>query len=303
MGNRVFIGVVILLWAGTTSWLMIARILPPFFHGEPPTHGMLVRKEPTCWEIRYDGRVVGHAVSQAVPGALNTTEVHSRVLLDGIQIGRLAPQWMSSLVRDLGDVSLDTRTLLVLDALGNLSSFNTKIRLNDLPVVMKVLGRIDDAELRLKIQSGDVTHEVSYPVPSSALVTSELIPEPKLLQVYVGRKWQQEVYSPFRPPGNAMEIIQAEVVDERTIDHRGERIHARKIEYRSLTAVGVATDKTLRAVLWVAEDGEVLRQDVYLMETKLRFERCHEPLMLKLAADLLDLESVATLPTSATAAQ
>ena len=68
MGNRIFVGVVFVLWAGTMSWLMVARILPPFFHGEPPKHGQLVRDEPICWEIEYGGRPIGHAVSQAVSG-------------------------------------------------------------------------------------------------------------------------------------------------------------------------------------------------------------------------------------------
>ena len=45
MGNRVFVGVVVMLWAGTMSWLLASRILPPFFHGEPPTHGALLGSE------------------------------------------------------------------------------------------------------------------------------------------------------------------------------------------------------------------------------------------------------------------
>ena len=122
-----------------------------------------------------------------------------------------------------------------------------------------------------------MTHEVSYPVPSFSPLTNELIPDPKMLQVYVGRKWQQEIYSPFRPPGNSLEILQAEVVEERIIEHRGERVNARKIEYRSFSSAGVSADNTLRAVVWVADDGTVLRQDVHLMDAKLRFERCTEP--------------------------
>ena len=296
MGNRIFVGVVVVLWAGTMSWLMVARILPPFFHGEPPTHGVLVRGEPTCREIQYGGKPIGHAVSQAVPGALGTTEIHSRVLLQGIEIKELAPQWMGGLVRVLVEVSLDIRSAFFLDSLNNLTSFTTKVHLNDLPLVMKVQGKVDGAELNLTIQSGDVTHPpVSYPVPSISSLTSDLIPDPKLLQVYVGRKWQQEIYSPFRPPGNSLEIVQAEVVEERLIDHRGERIHARKIEYRSLSAAGVAADNRVHAVVWVADDGTVLRQDVHLMDAKLRFERCTEPQMLKMAEQLLDIDSVATI--------
>jgi hypothetical protein len=196
----------------------------------------------------------------------------------------------------LGKVSLDTRSTFVLDSLGNLSYFRTDVRLNELPIVMRVYGKIDGSELRLKVQSGDVTNEVSYPVPSFSRLTNELIPDPKLLQVYVGRKWQQEIYSPFRPPGNSLEIMQAEVVDERIIEHRNERVNARKIEYRSLSSAGVSTNNTLHAVVWVADDGTVLRQEVHLMDAKLRFERCTEPGMLTFAERLLDVDSVATVP-------
>jgi hypothetical protein len=285
------------------SWLMVARILPPFFHGEPPTHGKMVR-EPVCWEIEYEGRSVGRAMSQAVPGTMGTTEIHSRILINGIDIRELVPQLLGNVVRSLGSVSLDTRSVFVLDSLNNLSSFNTKVKVNDLPVVMKVRGKVDGAELKLTITSAGVTHPtMSYPVPSNSTLTSELIPDPKMLQVYVGRKWQQEVYSPFRAPGDSLEILQAEVVEERFIDHRGEQTRARKIEYRSLSAAGVAADNRLRAVVWVADDGTVLRQDVFLMNAKLRFERCTEPQMIKLAEKLLDLEHVATMPVGQPSSQ
>src|SRR5688572_27392390 len=210
MGNRIFVGVVVLLWAGTMSWLMVARILPPFFNGDPPAHGVLLRDDPVCWDIEHDGELVGHAVSKAVPGAMGTTEIHSRVKLDGLEIRKLAPQWMSTIVRGLGSISLDTRSRMVLDSLDNLSSFETRVRLNDMPLVMKVTGRVDGPDLILKISSGDITHTERYPVPNASMLTSELIPEPKLLQVYVGRKWQQEVYSPFRPPNDSLEVLQAE---------------------------------------------------------------------------------------------
>lgn len=296
MGNRIFVGVVLLLWGGTMSWLMVARILPPFFHGEPPTHGTIVR-EPVCWEIEYGGKPVGYAVSQAVSGVLDTVEIHSCIKIKNIEIRELAPQWMGSLINSLGEVSLEMRSLFVLDSLNNLSEFNTDVKLNDLPIVMRVRGKVDGAELKLTIRSGDVTHPtVTYPVPSVTALTSELVPDPKILQVYVGRKWQQEVYSPFRPPGSPFEILQAEVVEERFINHRGERLHARKIEYRTLSAAGVAASNTLRAEVWVSDDGTVLRQDVKLMDLKLRFDRCTEPHMIRMAERLLKPDTVAHVP-------
>lgn len=295
MGNRIFVGVVVLLWMGTMSWLMVARILPPFFNGEPPGHGAILRDEPVCWDIEHDGRLVGNAVSMAIPGALGTTEIHSRVQLKGLEIRKLAPQWMSMIVRGLGAISLDTRSRIVLDSLDNLSTFETRVRLNDLPLVMKVTGRVDGPYLLLKLTSGEVTHSAQYPVPKNSLLASELVPEPKLLQVYVGRKWQQEVYSPFRPPNESLEVLQAEVVEEGWFDQRGERTRAKKIEFRAMSPAGVAADNTLRAVVWVSEDGTVLRQDLHLMDTKLRFERRSEPHMLRMAEQLLELDSVATI--------
>jgi len=293
MGNRIFVGVVLILWAGTMSWLMVARILPPFFHGEPPTHGATVR-EPVCWDIEYGGRPVGRAVSQTITGVMDTTEIHSRIEINNIEIRELAPQWMGGLMNSLGKVSLDMRSVFVLDSLNNLSEFNTDVRLNDLPVVMKVRGKVDGPDLKLTIRSGDVTYPTTtYPVPPVASLTSELVPDPKMLQMYVGRKWQQEVYSPFRPPGSPFEILQAEVVEERLIDHEGERVHARKVEYRTLSAAGVAASNTLRAEIWVADDGTVLRQDVKIMDLKLRFDRCTASGVLKQAEKFLHPDPMA----------
>lgn len=295
MGNRIFVAVVLLLWASTMSWLVVMRILPPFFQGEPPRSGSLLREEPVCWQISYGDKQIGHAVSQAVPGAMGTTEVHSRVLVEEIDVREMAPQWMGSLVRGLGNIQLDVRSRLAFDALGSLTDFDTRVRLNDLPTVARMRGRVRGPELELSIQSGDVTHEARYPVPAPSLLTNELIPAPKLLHLYVGRKWQQEMFSPFRPPHSSLELLQAEVVAEGPIDHRGQICRAKKIEFRSPSAAGVATSNNLRAAVWVEEDGTVLRQDVYLMNAKLRFERCREPAMLRLAEELLDLDIVATM--------
>jgi hypothetical protein len=95
-----------------------------------------------------------------------------------------------------------------------------------------------------------------------------------------------------------MEIVQAEVVAEGLIDHRGDHLNAKRIEYRSLSAAGVAVNKNLRSVVWVADDGKVLRQDLHLMSAKLRFERCSEPSMIERAREMLDLETHATVAPS-----
>jgi hypothetical protein len=295
MGNRIFVAVVLLLWATTMSWLVFAKILPPFFSGEPPKQGALHQSDPVCWEIECNGQSVGYAVRQAVPGAQSTTEVLSRVLLNDIPLRAMAPQWMSSVVDGLGRIRLDSRTRLALDSLGNLNYFETKVQLNDMPAVVKVYGSVQGPDLKLTFVTSGASHEFRFPVPRSSLMDGELIPDSKLLQIYVGRKWQTEMFSPFRAPGDSLELLQAEVVAEESILCNGEPTRTRRIEYRTMSAAGVASEQTLRATAWVTEEGLVVRHDVYLMNTKLRFERRDSPAMVAKARELLDLETVATM--------
>ena len=295
MGNRIFVAAVVLLWTGTMSWLMVARILPPFFHGDPPSHGRLIEEVPNCWQIEFRGQRVGEAFSQGVPGAFGTTEIHSRVMIQGIELRKLWPFQIGSLIHGLNTIQLDTRTRMTLDPLGALSAFDTKVQLMDVPLIMSVHGRVEGAELKVSLQSGEAKHDVSFPVPSESLLANDLFPESKLLDLKVGRRWQQEIFSPFK---NSMEIVQAEVIAEGLIDHRGERLNAKRIEYRSLSTTGVAANKNLRSVLWVADDGTVLRQDLHLMSAKLRFERCSEPKMIERARKMLDLKTHATIAPS-----
>lgn len=297
MGNRIFVGLVVILWAVTMSWLVVEKILPPFYSGEPPTLGVIEQDEPVCWQIEYDGRAVGIAVRQAVPGAQSTTEIFSRVRLENIPLREMAPQWMSSVVEDLGVICLDVRTGMVLDSLNNLSSFDTRVQLNELPLVVKILGRVDGPKLLLRFISGEVSHEASYPLPSTSMLGGELIPEPKLLQIYVGRRWQTEMFSPFRPPMDSLELLQASVVAEESIICNGRSTRTKRIEYRTMSAAGVDSEHTLRSAAWVADDGSVLRHDLYLMNTRLRFVRRSDPDMIRLAKELLDLDTVATLAT------
>ncbi len=69
MANRIFVAVVFLLWLSTMSWLMVARILPPFFNGDPPIRSLAIDDGPVCWQVELGDRPIGYAVSQAAAGA------------------------------------------------------------------------------------------------------------------------------------------------------------------------------------------------------------------------------------------
>jgi hypothetical protein len=293
MGNRIFVAAVVLLWAGTMSWLLVARILPPFFQGEPPSRGPATESVPNYWQIELHGQAVGSAASQSVPGAFGTTEHHSRLKLNGIELRKLFPFQLGSLIHGLNTIQLDMRSRVTLDSLGSLSSFDTKIQLTEVPLVIDVRGRVEGAELNVTLQSGELKHSLMFPVPKGGLIATDLFPESKLMDLKLGRRWQQEVFSPFK---ESMEIVQAEVVSDGVFEHQGMRHNAKRIEYRTLSSVGVATDNTLRSVVWVGDNGTVLRQDLNLVSITLRFERRDEPRAVARAEKMLDLEAFATTP-------
>ncbi len=300
MGNRIFTSVVLLSWGCSMAWLMSAKILPAFHNGEPPHTGDGARV-PVAWSIEIAGQHCGTAVTQAVSGVQQTTEVHSRVVLEELPLPAIAPEWMASLVGKLGEVRLDMRTKTTLDPHKNLSSFQTSVHLNDVPDVVRMYGKVTQGSLRLQVRSGDLTRSSEYPWADQALLGGELTPEPQLLQAYVGRTWRREVYSPFALSHNRVEMLEAEVVEETKISYEGKLRPARLIVYRSMESAGVSSEDRVRARLWVGIDGKVLRQEVRLMKTRLRFERLPDKQSRRLAEGMLELATRSAVDQSASA--
>lgn len=294
MGNKVYTVVVVLLWGATMSWLVSSKILPPFFRGEPPRTGMN-GNQPVCWRVLVGDEHIGWAVSQAVPGADGSTELHSRVKLENVPLSRMAPRWMSTVIDNIGPLELDMRSRTTLDSLGNLSVFETNVRVNDLPSAILMKGVVEEGKIRLRLQYGEVVHRLDYPWPEHAQLGSKLTPDAKLLQVYTGRKWHKEVYNPFGGPQGAIEVIEAEVTGEEALLVSGQLANTRRIEFRSIDATGVSSEDRRRSTVWVSEEGIVVREEINLMDVLLRFDRESEAATESIAPDLLQLDEYATL--------
>ena len=290
MGNKIFGVVVFLLWGVTMSWLLVAKILPPFFHGDPPRASHYSRLRPVAWNIELHGQPCGMSVSQAAEGTLDTIEIHSRVRLDRVPLPEVAPQWMRSVLRNLGEVRLDIRNRATFDSLGALATFRTSVKVDEVESVVKMSGRVQAGQLHLRIQAGDYSRRSQHAWTERSLMGGELSPEPRLLRAYTGRKWREEVYSPFGAPGAPAEMLEAEVLDEELVRIGEQYISAKKVVYRSLSAAGVSRKDRLRAVVWVRDGGQVIRQDAYFMNVRLRFTRMSDEESEKLADELLELD-------------
>ena len=273
MANRVFVLAVVALWLSSMAWLLTERVLPGLGDGQPPTIETFPKNQPIAWNVEWAGKHVGNAASISVEGVGGTVELHNRISLTEVPISDLAPTWMRMAVPGLGKMSLDMVSRIEVDALGNFSSFLSKVSLNDMPSVLRISGRVKDSYLKLNVSTGSLPYEVSVYLPDSKSLNEALFPGAELPYMYMGRHWQEEVYSPFCASGDPIELVKAEVVGEETLMYGGEPKRVFRVEYQGMLGSGIADKARLQAISWVEPNGMILRRDVNMGNSKLRFHR------------------------------
>lgn len=275
MANRIFVSSVIALWLSSMTWLVTDRILPSLSGGgQPPVAQAYEDGEAVAWEVLWQGEPVGQAASVRLQGVGGTTDLHNRVVLNEFPVMQLAPSWIRAAVGNLGSMTFDVMTRVEFDPLGKFSSFNSRVSLNNMPSILKMSGRIEESYLKLKVRSNDFSHTTRIFLPNSEAMSEALFPDAKLPYMHKGRTWQEKVYSPFSSPADPVELVQVEVTEREKIQHHGESRSVMRVEYKSITASGISANARVQGISWVdPASGEVLRRDVYLGGSKLRFER------------------------------
>ena len=291
MANRIFVGVVILLWLFSMGWLVFEKILPSFNDGQPPSTDGYETDKHVAWKVEWSGRLVGHAASVRREGVAGTSEIHNQVYLEDVPVLDLAPAWMKGLLEDIGHLQFDAKTRLEFDSLHNFSAFDSRISINDLESVIRMSGRVEDSYLKLKVQSGDLGYSPSVFMSNKDALSEALFPNSKLRNLFIGRTWTEEVYSPFRSPSTPVELIEATVEGVETMPFEGKHVRSLKVVYRGLPGSGVSEQSRLRAECWVAMDGLVLQRDVYVGSSKLRFIRLSDHEALKIGEEVFSRRS------------
>lgn len=300
LSNRLYVGAVLVAWLAAMAWLVTDRILPPFLGGDAPISRPTNQIEPVAWQIEMGGHPCGVAVLQAVKGAGGAKEVHSFMRLDRIEAPKNAPLWLSPVLKSLRNLSFSMRTTTVYDALDALSSFHTKISLNQADVPISVRGRILGDQLRLTARVGDMTKRFEHAWPGEGVMGSDLTPSGRLLPLYEGRRWTEEVYSPLASPNEPMELVEVEVAERLPrFSQGGFSYDAWRVEYRSTEKTGSTEEGRLRAVLYVSTEGRILKQQAHFLGSNIVFYREPDEEAEKLAS-LLELDKYATLDATAT---
>jgi len=274
MANRIFVCAVVVLWLGSMSWLIVGKVHPSFHEGEAPTAAGLENGIPIAWRVSWGDRPVGHAASIRLPGVLGTTNVLNHVVLEDVPLLDLVPALMRRVVGDIGSMKFDAQTKLEFDSLENFSRFSSRVAINDVSPVLDLNGKVNGSFLELKVQFGEVSYEPKVQIADQSQLNEALFPDAKLPYLFVGRRWSEEIYNPFRAPSIPVDTIDVEVTGQETIEFDKENQRVMRVEYMAPPAPGVPEDARLQAIAWVRPgDGLVLRQDVIISGTKLRFDR------------------------------
>ncbi len=283
MGNQTSNLVVVLFWLATMTWLVVAKVLPPLRVGEPPNYATILQESsqdpPTCWAIRMQGRTIGWATSKTVRRSDGIHELFSRVYLGELPIEELAPGWLANVLKpvfaDSQAMDLDKRSRLVIDPLGRLSEFESRVRLGNLTDVIRVMGTVDGSTLNLSVHSGDFAAKLSRKLAPNALMSDELSPQTRMPGLRLGQSWTVPLYSPFHAPNTPLEILQAQVERELPFRWGDEVVLARVVVYRGDPGSGLNSGEA-RGRMWVRDDGTVLRQEATAFRTPLEFDRLPE---------------------------
>jgi len=184
---------------------------------------------------------------------------------------------MSKVIGNIGKMSVDASTRIEFDSLDHFSAFHSRVSVNNIPSILKLSGRVKGSYLELKVWTGDISYTPQIYLPNPSAFSEALFPVAKLRYMYLGKRWQEEVYSPFRSPSSHVETVQVEVVSVESLQRDGQTIRVMRIEYRGMPRAGMPDSSRLQAVAWVEpRSGVVYRQDVYIGNSKFRFDRLSE---------------------------
>jgi hypothetical protein len=280
MGNSPFNVTVVLFWLATMGWLVTAKVLPPLRVGDPPSYSSISAESekdlPAWWAIRMGDRTVGWAANWYVRRPEGISEFYSRVYLAELPLDEIAPGWLTTVLKpvfsNLDLMDIDKQSWLVIDPLGRLSDFESRIRLAGVPDAIRLQGTVEGSKLKLLVRSGDVAATLYQPLAANSLMNDELSPQSRMPNLRVGQTWTVPLYTPFQSPHNPMDMLQATVETEEGIRWDGKRVPVRLVVYRGDPGSGRGSNE-VRGRMWVNEAGLVLRQEVTVFRSPIQFER------------------------------
>lgn len=288
---------VLAFWAITMGWLVTEKILPTWASGAAPGYQALFasgnRIVPVAWTVLCNDCPMGWAVSRADRLPDRGLAVESRMHFDTLPLDDMLPPWLRGLASRMIDertpLAFDTRGTLLIDARGELRSFGSVVMLPGLAEKIVLNGTVDDGKVSIVIASNEMRYATERHFPSTMMIGDELSPQATMPGLHVGRRWTVPVYSPLRPGPTPIDILHAHVAKEETFFWDDHLVRVHVVHYRN----DPSAHHEPRTTLWVDLSGRVLKQESFLLGSRLSFVRRPDEAAERLAAAI---ESTAMEP-------
>lgn len=303
MANHWYRLAVVALWLAAMTWLVVCKILPPFFMGEPPAYesvGGDTPRLPIAWHLYLNDRRLGWALSE-VQQSPDTTEIHSLVHFDRFPYEDLLPISIRAMTRASTQASrgaeMEVESNLITNSLNQLVSFVSKFRPKNGQSLVIIEGSVESDKLKLAVRFGDYNNpDIELPMPENKIRDS-FAPEMQLRDLHLGQHWTFTSYSLLSLLGHPTDLIRgqppteilfAKVEDRARLQWNGRLEPMWVVVYRSDAREDSGSEKNVRNRLWIHRDGTVVKQEVIVGDQVLLFVRMPD----KDAAQLRDEHKV-----------
>jgi hypothetical protein len=280
MYSRWYNVAVVVLWLAAMTWLVWEKILPSLLQGEPPDYRSILdaqaREPPVGWHVACNGRPLGWALSFIKPLPHEQAEIHSRVHFDRLPTlesrSLFGAALLQLLPRALEPMAIDADSVVRIDSLGMLLSFDSNLRMDRLQKLVHLKGDVEGSQLSLSATAGTLSYQDTVALPPKALLGGALSPQTQLPGLRAGQTWKVPAFNPLRPK-QPMEMLVAKVEGLEPIVWEDQTEEVWLVTCRSDPGYGAGRDRTPRNRLWVRRDGTVLRQESLLLDTSFTFTR------------------------------
>jgi len=281
--------IVVCFWLVTSGWLVVTKILPSLSPGSPPGQQALYtsgdKPIPVAWAVHWNERPIGSALATSSREDDGSLTVESHLQFEKLPLDEMLPAWVGLLVRRVvsqaAPASVSARGRLDIDAVGQLRSFTSRVRLPGAEDDIVLRGTVDDGTVEMTIAAGGMTYETTRHMPTHVMIGDELSPQASLPGLFEGRRWTIPVYSPLRPGHSPIEILHADVGPEEALYWEDGLVRVHVVAYRE----DPSSHREPRCRLWVDRSGRVLKQEAMLFGTRMTFLRRSDEAAAWLAAE------------------
>jgi len=287
--NRTFQAGIILFWIASMTWLGVTKVWPLYYGGDQPEYlpvSSTDSDQPTIesWTLLWNDRPAGFSSTEKIFRDDGSTEVRSVLRIDALPVDELLHELLGAAARfvapALGDgpheYPITVATTLHFGPFDELQSIESRIDVAEMDDFIRVDGRVRENELTIDIRvgTGDVVRPITRTIhlPDDAIVVDSFSPSSRLRRLRVGQRWTFQVYRPLSPR-SPLRMVEATVERKEEIEHHGDAVETFVVVYRDDAGAGVTVTQRPLGQMWVAADGTVLKQRVWISSITIDFLR------------------------------